>query len=357
MKTLAKAASKLAIGKDTTLHYLPATPETVHWGYFDNSIPAVRTINSGDLVYAETVTHHAGDAPDLLMDEGIREIYESIPAETRAPGPHLLTGPIYVRDAQPGDVLQVEILQLTPRLQYGSNILASWGHLFKEFNERERVTIYELDQEGQWLTAKFAYDYPTQYNVNGRIIDPESVERVSALPNMQIPARLHIGTMGVAPRNAGRWDTVPPGEHGGNLDNWRITTGSTMYYPVLTEGALLSVGDCHFAQGDSELSGTAVEASMNVLLRITLRKDFNFSSPLLETPTTWVTHGFDADLNVAMRKASLEMLKFVQQHYGLSDVDAYSFLSLAGDFAITQVVDQLQGVHCSIPKSALNPKR
>lgn len=356
MLTKLKAMSKLAIGEETKLHYLPATPKTVHWGYFDNSIPPVKTIKSGDLVYAETVTHHAGDAPDLIMDEGTRLIYESIPIETRMPGPHILTGPIYVEDAMPGDTLQVEILQLTPRVRYGSNILASWGQLYEEFDGRERVTIFELDPEGQWLTAKFAYEYPAQYNMNGRIIEPDSVERVPALTGFQIPARLHIGTMGVAPREAGRFDTVPPGEHGGNLDNWRIAEGTTMYYPVLTEGALLSVGDCHFAQGDGEITGTAVEASLNCLLRITLRKDLNIESPLLETPTTWTAHSFDADLNVATRQASLEMLKFLQQYYGLKDVDAYTFMSVAADFSITQVVDQLQGVHVTIPKNVVKPK-
>jgi acetamidase/formamidase len=339
------------------LHTLKATSKTVHWGYFDHSISPVLSINSGDMVMVETVTHHAGDAPDLLMDEGTAEIYNNIPAETRIPGPHVLTGPIHVKDAMPGDMLEVQILQLTPRLPYGSNLGANWGYLYKEFEETERVTIYEIDSQGQWVTAKFAYDYPGKYDTSGRIIPPDSVERVPALRGMQIPVRLHIGTMGVAPDAPGRFSTVPPGKHGGNIDNWRVGAGSTMYYPILVEGALLSLGDCHFAQGDSELSGTGIEASMNCLIKISIRKDFSFPSPILETPTAWITHAFDPDLNAAMRAASLEMLQFLQQFYGLSKHDAYSLISVAADFSVTQVVDERQGVHVSIPKMARLPER
>lgn len=348
---------KSSIGKETKLHYLEARPDTVHWGYFSKDLEPVLEVNSGDLVYAETITHHAGYAPDLLLDDASRAIYESIPYEERNPGSHLLTGPIYVKDAKPGDTLQVDILKLEPRMPYGSNVAAPWGHLFKDFNEKTRVVIYELDKEEQWLTAKFAYDYPGAYTVRGKIIEPDTVNRVPALENMQIPARYHIGTLGVCPAEDGKISTIPPGLHGGNIDNWRIGEGATMYYPVFNEGGLLSIGDCHLAQGDSELDGTAVEASMNCLVRITLRKDFGAKSPILETATTWVAHGFDVDLNQAMRKASLEGLNFIQKYYGLSAEDAYSFMSVAADFGVTQVVDHQLGIHVSIPKNALKPNR
>lgn len=337
------------------LHLLQATSKTVHWGYFDHSIPPVLSVKSGDFVYVETVTHHAGDAPDLMMDEGIKEIYDGIPESSREPGPHILTGPIFVEDARPGDMLEVQILRLEPRIPFGSNLLSSWGYLYNVLERQERVIIYELDSEGQWLTAKFAYEYPVKYDVPGRIITPGTVERVEALGKIQVPVRLHIGTMGVAPAEPGRKSTVPPGNHGGNLDNWRIGTGATMYYPVQVEGALLSLGDAHFAQGDSELSGTAVEASVNCLIKVSVRKDFSFDSPILETPTSWITHAFDPDLNAAMRAASLEMLRFLQQYYHLSKEDAYSLISVAADFSITQVVDERLGIHVSIPKTVRIP--
>lgn len=337
------------------LHELRATSQTVHWGYFDPSIKPVLEINSQDLVYVEAVTHHAGDAPDLMMDDGIREIYDHVPQEIRAPGPHILTGPIYVKDARPGDILEVSILQLFPRNLIGSNLAANWGFLYEDFDRTERVTIYEMDPGMQWLTAKFAYRYPGTYTEYGRLIPPGDVNRESALDGIQIPVRLHIGTIGVAPVHSGKLSSVPPGKHGGNMDNWRITAGSSLYYPVFVDGALLSLGDTHFAQGDSELSGTAVEGSLNCLIQVKVRKNLFISSPLLETPDSWIIHAFDEDLNKATRKAAREAIEFLCEFYGLSREDAYSLLSVAADFSHTQVVNGNRGVHLSIPKSTLLP--
>jgi formamidase len=174
---------------------------------------------------------------------------------------------------------------------------------------------------------------------------------------VRIPVRPHLGTAGVAPDAKGRVSTVPPGAHGGNIDNWRIGAGATMYYPVQCDGGLFSVGDPHISQGDGELSGTAIEASLNVLLQIRLRKDFAFPSPLLETPTDWIVHGFDTDLNVAMRNAARDMLGLLTDHRGLSRNDAYSLMSVAADFAVTQVVDGRQGIHVRIPRGIFPPRK
>jgi acetamidase/formamidase len=145
--------------------------------------------------------------------------------------------------------------------------------------------------------------------------------------------------------------TIPPGAHGGNIDNWRIGAGAVMYYPVAVDGALFSIGDPHVSQGDGELSGTAIEASLDVLFQVVVRRDFAFPSPLLETPKYWIVHGFDEDLNIAMRRASLDMLGLLTDHLKLSRNDAYSLMSVAADFAVTQVVDGRQGVHVRIPRS------
>jgi acetamidase/formamidase len=334
------------------LHRLPADSHNVCWGYFDHSAPPAIRIRSGDMVLVETVTLHAGDAPELMMDDDTRKIIESVPLHERGPGPHILTGPIYVEDARPGDVLQVKILDLKPRMPYGSNLLASWGYLFEEYEKKERITIYKADDSGQWLSAVFAYDLEQPYPLFGRIADTDKVVKMPALENVQIPIRLHIGTMGVAMAETGRISTVPPGVHGGNLDNWKIGVGATMYYQVQVDGGLLSLGDCHLAQGDSELSGTAVEASMNCLLQVDVLKTISVPSPLLETSTHWITHGFSPDLNIATRQAALQMREFLTGLCGLTPEDAYSFMSLSGDFAITQVVDQQLGVHVSVPKSS-----
>jgi len=339
------------------LHTLPANKDTVHWGYFDCSLAPALKVKSGDLVRVEAVTHHAGDAPDLLMDERIRQLYNDVPEDDRNPGVHILTGPIYVEGAKPGDMLEVRYYEMTPRLLYGSNLSANWGHLYKEFGEKERVTIYSIDLNSMQAEGVFAYDYPVKYTIPGRICDPKKCNCQPALPGVRVPVRPHLGTAGVAPNAKGRVSSIPPGKHGGNIDNWRIGAGAVMYYPIEVDGALFSVGDPHISQGDGEISGTAIEASLDVLMRIDVRKDFQFPSPLLETPGEWIVHGFHEDLNVAMRAASMDMLRMLTDFKGASRDDAYSLMSVAADFAVTQVVDGKQGIHVRIPRSVFPPSK
>jgi acetamidase/formamidase len=333
------------------LHHLRATPKTVHWGYFSASQAPVLKVVSGDLVAVEAVTHHAGDDPDLMFDPAIEALFQGVPAEDRNPGPHIMTGPIYVEDARPGDMLEVRYLRMTPRFRYGSNLAANWGYLHSELGSKDRVTIYKIDDNGTTAEAHYAYDYPVEYKVPGRVHRCPACNRQKALAGVRIPVRPHLGTAGVAPDVAGRVSTVPPGKHGGNIDNWRIGAGSTMYYPVQVDGALFSVGDPHISQGDGELSGTAIESSLDVLMQVSVRRDFTFPSPLLETADSWIVHGFDEDLNVAMRNSALEMLSFLTEHRRLSRDDAYSLMSVAADFAITQVVDQRRGIHVRVPRA------
>ncbi|WP_426030100.1 acetamidase/formamidase family protein [Caulobacter sp. DWP3-1-3b2] len=338
------------------LHTLLATPSSVHWGYFDPSIAPSLRIRSGDLVSAEAITHHAGDAPHLMMDEAVTRIFTEIPEVDRNPGVHIMTGPIHVEDAKPGDVLEVRYLRMVPRNNYGSNLAANWGYLYKEFGEKERVTIYELDQNANTASALYAYDFPGTYLIPGTITSCPECDRQPALNGVRVAARPHLGTAGVAPAVDGRVSTIPPGAHGGNIDNWRIGAGATMYYPVQVEGGLFSIGDPHVSQGDGEISGTAIESSLNVLMQIVLRKDFESPGPLLETPKWWIVHGFHEDLNVAMRDASLNMLTLLSDHVGLSRNDAYSLMSVASDFGVTQVVDGKQGCHVRIPRDIF-PKK
>jgi acetamidase/formamidase len=339
-------------GRTAAVHELPATPQTVHWGYFDPSLAPVLTVRSGDLVRVEVLTQHAGDAPDLLMDEGIARVFDEV--QDRGPGPHVLTGPIAVESARPGDVLQVDILEATPRLPYGSNLAGHWGHLYAELGAKERVTIFELDAEAMLGRAAFAFDWTTTPLCDrpGTVVVPGSVPREPALEGVVVPLRPHFGTMGVAPATPGRHSSVPPGDHGGNIDNWRIGAGGRMLYPVQVPGALLSVGDPHVSQGDGEISGTALEASLNGLLRLTIRRDLDLRVPVLETASELLVHGFGDDLDAAMRAAALRTLDVLGSRYGLSRDDAYAFTSVAVDFTVTQVVDQRQGVHARIPKAS-----
>jgi acetamidase/formamidase len=330
-------------------HDLPATPSTVHWGYFDPRLKPALVVASGDLVAIETLTHHAGDAPDLLMDPRIADVFASV--TDRGPGPHLLTGPIAVEGARPGDVLQVDILSATPRLPYGSNLAGHWGHLYDEL-PTERVTVYELDADALLGRALFGYDWTATPLADqpGTIVVPDAAAREPALPGVVVPLRPHFGTMGVAPAAPERVSSVPPGDHGGNVDNWRIGAGGRMFYPVQVPGALLSVGDPHVSQGDGEISGTALESSLNGLLRLTIRRDLPFTVPVLETSTELLVHGFGDTLDAAMKAAALRTLDVLGLVFGLTRRDAYSFMSVAVDFTVTQVVDQRQGVHGRIAK-------
>jgi len=337
-------------------HDLRATPDTCFWGFFDAALPPVLTVRSGDLVRIETLTHQAGDAPDLMMDEGVEAVYRAIPIATRGPGVHIMTGPIFVEGAAIGDTLEVRVLSMEPRLPFGTNIAAWWGHLYDEFR-KERITIYRIDAPSGLARAAFAFDYKTtpRYEQPGIVVPPAPDARQAALASVVVPLRPHFGVGGVAPREPGRINSIPPGEFGGNIDNWRFGPGAAMYYPVLHPGALCYLGDPHMAEGDAELSGTAIEASANAIVQLTVHKNLRFASPLLETPTHWITHGFHEDLNLAMKSAARALLAFLVEHKGLSRDDAYSLVSVAGDFGVTQVVDQRQGVHGMIAKNLFLP--
>jgi acetamidase/formamidase len=336
-------------------HLVRATPETVQWGAFDASVPPIRRVRSGDIVLIECLAHHAGDAPDLMFDDGVRAVYDGIPPDARAPGVHIVTGPIHVDGAEPGDTLECRVLKLEPRLAYGSNFSANWGLLHHEFDKREHVVIYRADMDAGVARAVFQYEFPSPpLAYPGLITEPGSVERQPALRNVSIPLRLHMGTAGVAPAVDGKVSTIPPGRHGGNMDNREFVVGSTMYYPVTRDGALFWAGDTHFAQGDGEVNGTGIEAHVNATLQLIVRKDMPLRSPVLETPDLWICHGFDEDLDEAVRQAVLETIELLTGHWGLSRQEAYSVVGLAADLRVTQVVDGVKGAHMAIRKDCFH---
>jgi acetamidase/formamidase len=337
-------------------HQLAATPETCYWGFLDRDQPAVLEVASGATIAVEAVTHHAGDAPDLLMDAGIRAIWDAIAPPDRGPGVHILTGPIAVAGARPGDTLAVRILDMTPRLPYGSNCAANWGLLYDHFR-KERITIYELDpsdDDGFSSLARplFGYDFTTLplYDIPGVITAPDAAARQPFGRPIAVPVRPHFGVMGVAPLDPGRHSSIPPGVWGGNVDNWRLGPGSVMRYPVFSEGAGLYVGDPHFGQGDGEICGTAIEASLNARIEVWVERDASITSPVLETETHWFTHGFGDDLDAACRMAALQAIQLIETRYGLTGDEAYSLASVGIDMGITQVVDGTIGCHAGIDK-------
>jgi len=261
----------------------------------------------------------------------------------------------------------VDLLSMTPRMPYGSNCAANWG-LFHEQFGKERITIYELvdlDPSRGFPTSAspmFGFDFTALelYDVPGVISPPDPTARQQFSRPVQVPVRPHLGVMGVAPEG-GRVSSIPPGVFGGNVDNWRFGPGATVHYPVFHEGAGFYVGDPHFAQGDGEICGTAIEASLDVTLRLSLADDLPVAAPLLRTDTHWYTHGFSGDpeqgvdgLGTAMAMAAEQMLKLMVDKGGFTMDEAYSLASVAIDLGITQVVDGTVGCHAGIAHSILD---
>ena len=334
-------------------HRLPAELGTCYWGHIDPDRNPVLSVASGDTIDIETITHRAGDAPDLLMDETVRALYDGIPHAERGPGPHLLTGPVFVSGAHPGRTLVVEIQRLTPRLSYGANLAAKNGLLYDSIG-KERSTIYEITGHDDSLAARprFGVDLgPEIYTVPGYVTDRGKEAREPFSAEVAVPVRPHLGVIGVAPLESGRVSTAPPGRFGGNVDNWRFGVGATICYPIYRDGALFYAGDPHFGQGDGEISGTAIEASLDTTVRLSVVDDVAVTAPLLENDEAWVTHGFGDTLDEAMHMAADQAMWLLVDRFGLSTDDAYSICSVAVDFGVTQVVDGVLGCHGIVDKA------
>ena len=343
------------LGAPGATHELRAAPDTVFWGYIDRSQAPVLSVDPGDVVVVEGITHHSGDAPDLLMDEGITAIWEAIDPTDRGPGVHILTGPIEVCGAEPGDAVVVRILDMVPRLTHGANCAANWGLLYDVFG-KERITIYELDGAtpgesfGMVARPRFGFDFTERplYDLPGVISPADPDRREPFGREIAVPVRPHFGVIGVAPQGSERRSSIPPGVFGGNVDNWRFGPGATIAYPVFAPGANVYFGDPHFGQGDGEMCGTAIEASLTARVQFGLIKGLGLRAPVLETEDSWLTHGFGDDLDAAMRMAAEEALWLMTEHEGLSRDEAYSLASVAVDLGITQVVDGVLGCHAAI---------
>ncbi|MEO1433615.1 MAG: acetamidase/formamidase family protein [Cyanobacteria bacterium J06633_8] len=314
-----------------THHVIKATKETVHLGGFSHLLEPVLTVNSGDTVDVETYTgfHLCDRAPQEFVTPALLDIYENLPSERKiAPGPHLLTGPIYVEDAQPGDVLEVNLKQIAPRLPVGFNaIRKNWGALPQQFTE-PALRFIPLDLENN------VAEFPTGSGI-------------------KIPLKPFFGILGVATTENHR-NSIPPGNYGGNIDNRELQAGSKIFLPVFVRGALFSIGDGHSAQGDGEVNVTAIETSMNGTIELKLHKGLQISTPIAETPTDIITMGFAPTLDEALEKALKNMIDFLVSCTKLSPEEAYILCSLAVSFRITQVVNLPQkGVHGMLSKTLL----
>ncbi len=347
----AALAAAVPTASDTSLI---AGPDSCFWGRLDPTEKTVLETGSGAVIDIEAVTHHAGDAPALMMDDGVTAIWDAIDPADRAPGVHIMTGPVAVEGATPAGSLLVRILDMAPRVRYGSNCAANWGLLYDTFG-KERITIYELngsepnsgDGFGQTASPVYGYDFTERaiYDIPGVISNPTDDQRQPFSMPVDVPVRPHFGVMGVAPPGDETLSSIPPGVFGGNVDNWRLGPGAAMLYPVFQEGGGLYVGDPHFAQGDGEICGTAIEASINARIEVTAISDIAVTSPVMFVGSSWITHGFGDTLDEAMRMAAEQMLWAMTDRIGLSADDAYSLCSVAVDFGVTQVVDGTVGCH------------
>ncbi|MGH9557837.1 MAG: acetamidase/formamidase family protein [Bryobacteraceae bacterium] len=318
-----------AVSLPAAEYKLKASPENTVWGYYSAQAKPVLTIKSGDTVEIQNVWGNpnglvaAGLPADEVQPE-LREIYQKVPRDQRGPGVHILTGPIAIEGAEPGDVLEVRIREVHLDVPYAWNTFGrNSGFLTGEFGSK--MKIIPLDREH--MVAHFA-------------------------PGIEIPLKPFFGSMGVAPdSSAGKINSGPPGNFGGNIDNKELVAGTTLYLPVHARGALFEAGDGHAAMGNGEVDITALETSLSGVFQFIVRKDMHLKWPRAETPTDYITMGLDPDLTAAAKLAVHETIDFLVNEKKMSREDAYMLTSVGVDFDITQLVDGTVGVHGMIPKS------
>lgn len=311
-----------------TRHEIPLAPQNVHWGYYDASIAPVLTISSGDQVYLETLLARGlgrlamAGADPASFPRAMVQVEEAV--TERGPGAHPMTGPIYVQGAEAGDVLEVRILDIDLMMPYGvSGFLPGGGTIPDDF-PYAGLQLFDLDAQA-------------------------GVAHMG--PDITIPLAPFFGSLGVAPPVLrGRVSSGPPGYHVGNLDNKELVAGTTIFLPVHVPGALLSIGDGHAAQGDGEVSGTAIETSMSGTFEIVLHRDRTLMWPRAETPTHYISMGLNPDLDEAARIATREMVAFLVAETGISREQAYILCSVALDLRVTQLVDGTKGIHGMLAK-------
>jgi acetamidase/formamidase len=316
-------------------HRLEATPTTIAYGYYWADAPPVLRIASGDIIDVDTLLTNSptglakAGVADAKIQPSLKAIVDGVTGDKKGPGGHILTGPVFVEGAEPGDVLEVKILSIDLPIDYGYNGCS--GYLPENCEKDAPSKILQLDRKK--MTAELE-------------------------PGIVIPLRPFYGSMGVAPAaSAGRTSSNPPGRHAGNLDNRELVAGSTLYIPVFAAGALFEIGDGHAAQGDGEVDQTAIETSLRGKLQLTVRKDLKLTWPRAETATDYIAMATDPDLVTATKTAIQNMVDFLVADKGLSKHRAYQLVSIAGHVAITQLVDKPNlGVHVRLPKSIFKKK-
>jgi acetamidase/formamidase len=307
-------------------HVLKVSPRTVQWGVWDASLEPVLRVKSGDLVEIHTISGEPEDLPP--GNEGVAPEHLEVHAKRRrGPGPHFLTGPVWVDGAEPGDALEVRIREVRLRDDWGWNlILPLRGTLPEDFPEPRRMHL-PIDRRA--MTARLPW-------------------------GKEVPLKPFFGNFGVAPpARYGAIDSLVPREHGGNMDNKELVAGTTVYFPVWNQGALFSAGDGHAAQGDGEVCLTAIETGLVGTFELVVRKDLRIGFPRAVSATHYISMGMNEDLDDAARQALRHMIDWITELTPLTRADAYSLCSIAADLRVTQMVDGNKGIHCMLPKAML----
>ena len=306
---------------------IDASPDTVHWAFFDADLAPVATIESGDTVTLNTVS----GGPDILPNDSFEILPEHLEIHDKVtPGGagHIMTGPVAVHDAKLGDMLEVRILDVSLRVDWGWNrIRPLAGTLPEDF---PNLTLNHLRLDRQKMIGHMPW-------------------------GVDLPLNPFFGVMGVAPPPEwGRITSIIPRAHGGNLDIRALGAGTTLYLPIFNDGGLFSAGDGHAVQGDGEVNGTAIETCLSGTFQLILHKDTPISMPRAENESDYITTGIDPSLDNAAKQALREMIVLIQEKTNLSKEDAYMLCSLAADLRISQTVNVHKGVHVMLKKSALH---
>jgi acetamidase/formamidase len=308
-------------------HKLDALPENIHWGFHDASLTPVLRIASGDSI--NLTSWAAADQEDLppdlsLVQQGHREAMEQC---IKLGAKHMLTGPIHVEGAEPGDVLQIDILDIS--------LIDRWGYVGM-----------------QPLRGTLPGEFDSSVIIHPAI---DIQRRIARLPwGTEITLAPFFGVIAVAPpQHWGRLPSIQPRKFGGNMDNKELQAGSTLYLPVFVDGALFSAGDGHAVQGDGEVCITALETGLTGTFRLTIRKDLGYDYPFAENATHLISIGLNEDLDEAARIAVRQMIDHVCRRTEITREQAYMLCSLQGDLRVTQTVDGEKGCHMMLSKNVL----
>ena len=341
-KEIASEEAPLVAAPITPDHLIRSIPKNMVYGFYGASVPPVATVKNGDIVEIQTINTTGINKKDpeaffkqnnIPLDEHANDVIDIL--KNVLPDPkfygHMLTGPIFIEGAEIGDTLEVRILDIKLRSNYGVNSVWPKGGALPEAVTTPESFVYRYDLKKQ--TASFK----------------EGIE---------IPIKPFMGVMAVSPpADMGRVSSIPPAFYGGKLDLKHLVKGTTLFLPISVKGALFTTGDCHAAEGNGEVSGVAIEASLSLVAQFIVRKDKPIKHVIAETPTHFIAIGLDADLTKAMKNATANAINFIKDELGYTFNEALSITSTGVDLEVTQVVDQTLGVHAMIPKAIFTNKK